>query len=78
MFYCKYCNNERDDSLVGVEYKCSIKCDICVRRGTQLKNSKKKCDCGVSYTNNVTTHKAHLKSVNHNVFLNRLNIIVNK
>jgi hypothetical protein len=72
MFYCKYCGIDRDDSLIGFEYKCSIKCDICIKRGTQLGDIKKKCICGVSYNNNVTTHKAHIKSKNHLQFIKEI------
>jgi hypothetical protein len=65
MFFCKYCGLDRDDSLIGIEYKCSIKCDICIRKGTKLTDTRQKCVCGVSYTNNSTTHTAHIKSKNH-------------
>ena len=65
MFYCKYCRTERDDILAGIEYKRSIKCYICVRRGTKLTDSRVQCPCGVSYINTVTTEVAHLKSKIH-------------
>jgi len=78
MFYCKFCDTERDDSLIGIEYKCSIKCDICIRNGTKLNDRRVNCICGVSHIKNNTTEKAHLKSKNHIKFLNSLNLVVNK
>ena len=72
MFYCIYCDTERDDSLINTIYKNSIKCDICVRNGTKLTDTRVYCICGASHVKNQTTHLAHIKSKNHLKFLKGL------
>ena len=71
MFYCKYCKNNRDDNLISIIYKQSIKCDICVKNGVKLSDRRNLCECGISHINNHTTLIAHQKSKIHTEYIKK-------
>lgn len=74
MFHCKYCGKDKEDIEVGIYYRCSVKCERCVKQGIQLKDIPRTyCPCGGSYLHNATKAQgAHLKSARHKQYLKSL------
>lgn len=68
MFYCKYCNQNKDDSQIHTEFKKSIKCVDCVRKNIGIDIYKKSiCKCGSSYS--INSFHTHLKTLRHIKFI---------
>jgi hypothetical protein len=71
MFYCVYCEKDKEDSLGDIHYKQSIKCAQCAQNFANRKSHYTiNCECGITLKS--TGRMRHLASVVHKRYLTSL------
>jgi hypothetical protein len=71
MFYCVYCEKDKEDCVGDIHYKRSIKCSECAKNfANRTTTYTINCECGISLKS--TGRMRHLASVIHKRYLTSL------